>query len=73
MVYAKIIKNGEVAALIAYGYTPKIGEGSGVQIISAEEYSEIAASIGPVLPQEQPESGQISDKEALAIITGEEE
>ncbi len=70
MVYAKEIKDGNVVALLTYNFDPVITQDSGIVIISEDEY---AALLGEIREDtEVPvETDQISDKEALAIITGE--
>lgn len=67
MVYAKQIKNGEVVAVLKYYYDPQFSPESGTVAITEEEYNELLAQMQP----EQTVTDQISDSEALRIITGE--
>lgn len=67
MVYAKQIKDDAVVALLTYDYEPSFGEDSDVKVITEEEYNELLESF------KRPDDGEISDSEALAIITGEVE
>lgn len=67
MIYAKQIKNGEVVTLLTYNYEPQFSEESGTVAITEEEYNELLAERQAA----QPVTDQISDSEALRIITGE--
>ena len=67
-VYAKQSKDGKVIALMEYGYTPPISPDSGVEIITKEEYDALMKSTKPFAPNN---TNEISDREAIAIITGE--
>ena len=71
MVYAKQMKDGVLTALLTYNYTPAFGEDSNTFIITEEEYNELLAEIEADQPEPDPE--EISDSEALRIITGEVE
>lgn len=70
MLYAKQMKDGEVIALLTYDFEPQFDDDSGVEIITAEEYNALLAEMQANQPAPDPE--EISDAEALAIITGEE-
>lgn len=70
MVYAKEIKNGNVVALLAYNFDPSIPKDSGIVIISEEEYRALSDEIQKDTSHPM-ETDQISDSEALSIITGE--
>jgi hypothetical protein len=70
MVYAKEIKNGNVVALLAYNFDPAIPKDSGIVIISEEEYRTLSDEIQKDTYHPM-ETDQISDSEALSIITGE--
>ena len=71
MVYAKQMKDGVLSALLTYDYTPVFSEDSDAVIITEEEYNELLAEIEADQPDPDPE--EISDSEALRIITGEVE
>ena len=73
MVYAKKMDGDVVALLMTYDYQPDLSADSGIVIISAEEYEELRRKIleSLVVPERDPD--EISDTEALAIITGEVE
>lgn len=71
MVYAKQIKDGVLTALLTYDYTPVFREDSDTVIITEEEYNELLAEIEANRPVPDPD--EISDSEALQIITGEVE
>ena len=65
MVYAKELKNGNVVGLYTYSFDPHFEEGSGMVIITEDEYESLLLSFNPSIP----ETDEISDSEALAIIT----
>ena len=71
MTYAKQMKDGVLTALLTYDYTPVFSEDSDTVIITEEEYNELLAEIEANRPEPDPE--EISDSEALRIITGEVE
>lgn len=71
MTYAKQIINGELTALLTYDYDIEFEEGSDTIVITEEEYNAILAELEAARPAPDPE--RISDAEALAIITGEED
>ncbi len=54
MVYAKQIREGEVVALLTYGYTPLFREDSDTLIITEEEYNALMEEFKAV--QEVPET-----------------
>lgn len=69
MTYAKQIIEGKLTALLTYDYTPEFGENSDTIIITEEEYNALMEELKAEQPAPDPE--RISDREALAIITGE--
>lgn len=69
MTYAKQIHNGEVIALLTYDFEPQFGEDSDTVIITEEEYNALLAEMQKDFQKPDPE--QITDSEALRIITGE--
>lgn len=71
MIYAKQIQGGEVIALMTYDFEPQFDAESGMVIITEEEYGALLAEMQANFPKPDPK--QISDSEALRIITGEEE
>lgn len=73
MVYAKKMAGEGIVLLLEYDYQPEFSSDSGIVIISAEEYEELRKEIleSLVVPERDPD--EISDTEALAIITGEVE
>lgn len=71
MTYAKQIQGGEVIALLTYDFEPQFDADSGMVIITEEEYGVLLEEMQKDRPKPDPE--QITDAEALAIITGEEE
>jgi hypothetical protein len=73
MVYAKKMAGEEIVLLLEYAYQPEFSSDSGVVIISAEEYEELRKEILESLPVPERDPDEISDTEALAIITGEVE
>ena len=73
MVYAKKMDGETVEILLTYDYQPNLSADSGIVIISAEEYEELRREILESLPVTEPDPDEISDTEALAIITGEVE
>ena len=66
--YAKQILNGEVVALFVYDYSIEFLDGSDTVLISKEEYDTLLEELKAKSPQRDP--NQISDSEALRIITG---
>ena len=73
MVYAKKMDGDVVALLMTYDYLPDLSADSGIVIISAEEYEELRRKILDSLPVPERDPDEVSDAEALAIITGEVE
>jgi hypothetical protein len=73
MVYAKKMAGEEIVLLLEYDYQPEFETEDGIVIISKEEYEELRKVIleSLVVPERDPD--EISDTEALAIITGEVE
>jgi hypothetical protein len=73
MVYAKKMAGEEIVLLLEYDYQPEFETEDGIVIISKEEYEELRKEIleSLVVPERDPD--EISDTEALAIITGEVE
>ena len=69
MIYAKQIIDEKLTALLTYDYTPEFGENSDTIIITEEEYNALMEEMTAALPKSDPDA--ISDREALAIITGE--
>jgi hypothetical protein len=69
MIYAKQIINGKLTALLTYDYEVEFGEDSDTIAITEEEYNAILADMQAEQPSPDPD--RISDREALAIITGE--
>ncbi len=67
MVYAKEIQNGSVVGLYTYDFEPHFDDGSGMAIITEDEYTKLLFELFPTAT----DTDQISDSEALAIITGE--
>lgn len=73
MVYAKKMAGEEIVLLLEYDYQPEFETEDGIVIISAEEYEELRKEILESLPVPERDPDEISDTEALAIITGEVE
>lgn len=73
MIYAKKMDGETVEILLTYDYQPNLSADSGIVIISAEEYEELRREILESLPVTERDPDEISDTEALAIITGEVE
>lgn len=73
MVYAKKMAGEEIVLLLEYDYQPEFETEDGIVIVSKEEYEELRKEIldSLVVPERDPD--EISDTEALAIITGEVE
>lgn len=69
MTYAKQIIDGKLTALLTYDYEVEFGEDSDTTIITEEEYNALMEELKAAQPAPDPE--RISDREALAIITGE--
>lgn len=69
MTYAKQTHNGEVIALLTYDFEPHFDADSDTVIITEDEYNGLFAEMQKDFPKPDPE--QISDSEALRIITGE--
>ena len=69
MVYAKQMQHGALIALLTYDFEPRFDTDSDTVIISAEEYNALLAELEASRPAPDPE--EITDAEALAIITGE--
>lgn len=70
MTYAKQITDGKLTALLTYNYIPEFGEDSDTVIITEEEYNTLMEELKAAQPVLDPD--QISDSEALRIITGGE-
>ena len=73
MVYAKKMTDETVEILLTYDYQPDLSADSGIVIISEEEYEEMRKEILESLPVPERDPDEVSDAEALAIITGEVE
>jgi hypothetical protein len=73
MVYAKKMDGEEIVLLLEYDYQPEFETEDGIVIISKEEYEELRKEILESLPVPERDPDEISDTEALAIITGEVE
>lgn len=73
MVYAKQMKDGVVTALVKYYYEPQFTEDSPMVVITEEEYNSLVEELKTRPRPDVPTvtERQISDSEALAIITGE--
>ena len=71
MTYAKQITGGKLTALLTYDYTPEFGDDSDTIIITEEEYNALMEELKAAQPAPDPD--EISDREALEIITGGEE
>lgn len=69
MTYAKQIIDGKLTALLTYDYEVEFGEDSDTVIITEEEYNALMEELKAAQPAPDPD--RISDREALAIITGE--
>lgn len=70
MAYAKQTQDGALVALLTYDFAPQFDEDSDTVIITEEEYRTLLAEMQAAKPAPDPE--EITDSEALAIITGEE-
>ena len=73
MVYAKKMDGETVEILLTYDYQPEFETEDGIVIISAEEYEELRREILESIPVPERDPDEVSDAEALAIITGEVE
>ena len=73
MIYAKKMSEGTVEILLTYDYQPDLSADSCVVIISKEEYEELQKELLESLPVTERDPDEVSDAEALAIITGEVE
>lgn len=73
MIYAKKMSGETVEILLTYDYQPDLSADSGIVIISVEEYEELRKEILESIPVPERDPDEISDTEALAIITGEVE
>lgn len=74
MVYAKKMAGEEIVLLLEYDYQPEVTSEDGIVIISKEEYEELRKAFMARFPEPKPiDPDEISDTEALAIITGEVE
>lgn len=73
MVYAKKMDGETVEILLTYDYQPEFETEDGIVIISKEEYEELRKEILDSLPVPERDPDEVSDAEALAIITGEVE
>lgn len=73
MIYAKKMNGETVEILLTYDYQPNLSADSGIVIISKEEYEELQKELLENLTVPEPDPDEISDTEALAIITGEVE
>ena len=73
MVYAKKMDGETVEILLTYDYQPEFEEEDGIVIISEEEYEELRKEILESIPVPERDPDEVSDAEALAIITGEVE
>lgn len=73
MVYAKKMAGEEIVLLLEYDYQPEFETEDGIVIISKEEYEELRKEILESLPEPERDPDEVSDAEALAIITGEVE
>lgn len=73
MIYAKKMFEGIVEILLTYDYQPNLNMDDGVVLISKEEYEELQKQIMENSSVTERDPDEISDTEALAIITGEVE
>lgn len=73
MVYAKKMAGEEIVLLLEYDYQPEFETEDGIVIISKEDYEELRREILESLPVTERDPDEVSDAEALAIITGEVE
>lgn len=73
MIYAKKMDGEKISLLLTYDYQPEFETEDGIVIISKEEYEELRKEILESLPAPERDPDEISDTEALAIITGEVE
>jgi hypothetical protein len=73
MVYAKKMAGEEIVLLLEYDYQPEFETENGIVIVSKEEYEELRKEILDSLPVPERDPDEVSDAEALAIITGEVE
>ena len=73
MVYAKKMAGEEIVLLLEYDYQPEFETEDGIVIISKEDYEELRREILESNPVPERDPNEISDTEALAIITGEVE
>jgi hypothetical protein len=73
MVYAKKMAGEEIVLLLEYDYQPEFETEYGIVIVSKEEYEELRQEILESLPVPERDPDEVSDAEALAIITGEVE
>lgn len=73
MIYAKKMDGEKISLLLTYDYQPEFETEDGIVIISKEEYEELRKEILESLPVPERDPDEISDTEALAIITGEVE
>lgn len=73
MVYAKKMAGEEIVLLLEYDYQPEFETEDGIVIVSKEEYEELRKEILDSLPVPERDPDEVSDAEALAIITGEVE
>lgn len=73
MIYAKKMDGEKILLLLTYDYQPEFETEDGIVIISKEEYEELRKEILESLPVPERDPDEISDTEALAIITGEVE
>ena len=73
MVYAKKMAGEEIVLLLEYDYQPEFETEDGIVIISKEDYEELRREILESNPVPERDPNEISDAEALAIITGEVE
>ena len=73
MVYVKKMAGEEIVLLLEYDYQPEFETEDGIVIISKEDYEELRKEILESLPVTERDPDEISDTEALAIITGEVE
>jgi hypothetical protein len=73
VVYAKKMDGETVEILLTYDYQPEFETENGIVIVSKEEYEELRKEILESLPEPERDPDEVSDAEALAIITGEVE
>ena len=73
MVYAKHVKDNKIISIMTYDYTPDFSNAPEIIVITEEEYNAIYNELFPPYVPPETDPDELSDTEALAIITGEED